>query len=84
MIKIENTDEITMMSCNLRCLTPVDFGKKSWFYRAELVMEGIENNTYYPLVAEKAKADKSGCMPICAKIEEDVQIEIISLPKKRY
>ena len=35
-------------------------------------MDGIENNTYYPLVAEKAKADKSGCMPICAKIEEDV------------
>ncbi len=43
-IKIENTDEITMMSCNLRCLTPLDFGKKSWFYRAELVMEGIRNN----------------------------------------
>lgn len=43
-IKIDNTDEITMMSCNLRCLTPLDFGKKSWFYRAELVMEGIENN----------------------------------------
>ena len=43
-IEIENTDEITMMSCNLRCLTPIDFGKKSWFYRAELVMEGIENN----------------------------------------
>ncbi|MBQ8227836.1 MAG: endonuclease/exonuclease/phosphatase family protein [Clostridia bacterium] len=43
-IKIENTDEITMMSCNLRCLTPLDFGKKSWFYRAELVMEGIKTN----------------------------------------
>ncbi len=43
-IKIENTDEITMMSCNLRCLTPLDFGKKSWFYRAELVIEGIRNN----------------------------------------
>ncbi|MBQ8782384.1 MAG: endonuclease/exonuclease/phosphatase family protein [Clostridia bacterium] len=43
-IEIENADEITMMSCNLRCLTPLDFGKKSWFYRAELVMEGIKNN----------------------------------------
>ena len=38
----------------------------------EDVMDGIENNTYYPLVVEKAKQDKSGCMPICAKIEEDV------------
>ena len=38
----------------------------------EDVMDGIENNQYYPLVAEKAKQDKSGCMPICAKIEEDV------------
>ncbi len=42
-IEIKNDDEITMMSCNLRCLTPLDFGKKSWFYRAKLVMDTIEN-----------------------------------------
>jgi len=33
---------ITMMSCNVRCLTPLDLGKKSWFYRADLLMADIE------------------------------------------
>ena len=33
---------------------------------------GIENNPYYPLVAKKAREDNSGCLPICAKTEEDV------------
>ncbi len=33
---------ITMMSCNVRCLTPLDLGKKSWFYRADLLMEDIQ------------------------------------------
>ena len=32
---------ITMMSCNLRCLTPLDLGKKSWFYRADLLVQDI-------------------------------------------
>lgn len=32
---------ITMMSCNLRCLTPLDLGKKSWFYRADLLLSDI-------------------------------------------
>ena len=32
---------ITMMSANVRCLTPLDLGKKSWFYRADLLMEDI-------------------------------------------
>lgn len=34
---------ITMMSCNLRCLTPLDLGKKSWFYRADLITKDIES-----------------------------------------
>lgn len=34
-------EDISMMSCNLRCLTPLDLGKKSWFYRAELLTEDI-------------------------------------------
>ena len=29
---------IIMMSCNVRCLTPLDLGKKSWFYRADLLL----------------------------------------------
>lgn len=32
---------ITMMSCNVRCLTPLDLGKKSWFYRADLLLGDI-------------------------------------------
>ena len=36
------------------------------------LLEGIEANKYYPVVKQKAEEDKSGCLPICAKIEEDV------------
>lgn len=36
---------ITMMSCNVRCLGPLDLGKQSWFYRAELLMEDIRSQT---------------------------------------
>lgn len=41
-IKIENTNQIKMMSYNLRCISPTDFGKKAWFYRADLVIKDIE------------------------------------------
>lgn len=34
-------DQITMMSCNVRCLTPLDLGKRSWFYRADLLLSDI-------------------------------------------
>lgn len=43
-IEAESSDEICMMSCNLRYLNPLEIGKKSWFYRAELVMQGIKDN----------------------------------------
>ena len=33
--------KITMMSCNVRCLTPLDLGEKSWFYRADLLLSDI-------------------------------------------
>lgn len=36
-----DTGSITMMSCNVRCLTPLDLGKKSWFYRADLLLSDI-------------------------------------------
>ena len=32
---------ISMMSCNLRCWTPLDLGKKAWFYRADLLLSDI-------------------------------------------
>lgn len=35
------SDGITVMSSNLRCLTPLDIGKKSWFYRADLIVDSI-------------------------------------------
>lgn len=39
----ENTaGELRVMSCNLRCLSPQDRGKKSWFYRADLILKNIE------------------------------------------
>lgn len=37
------TGEIKVMSCNVRCFTPSDYFKKSWFYRADLIMKNIEN-----------------------------------------
>ena len=36
-----DSQSITVMSCNVRCLTPLDLGKKSWFYRADLLMQDI-------------------------------------------
>ena len=36
-----DADGITLMSCNVRCLTPLDLGKKSWFYRADLLTQDI-------------------------------------------
>ena len=41
-IQITATNQIKMMSYNLRCISPTDFGKKAWFYRADLVIEDIE------------------------------------------
>lgn len=44
-VTIEDNDEkgeLRVMSCNLRCISPTDFGKKSWFYRADLTIKNIE------------------------------------------
>lgn len=35
---------IRVMSSNVRCITPTDTGSKSWFYRADLIVNGIRNN----------------------------------------
>lgn len=34
--------EVRVMSANLRCWSPDDLGKKSWFYRAPLIAKNIE------------------------------------------
>lgn len=36
------------------------------------LMEGIENNRYVPLVAQRAVAENARYIPICAKTEEDI------------
>ena len=41
-------EDITIMSYNLRYWNPLDFFKKSWFYRADLVMEDLEEQA--PLI----------------------------------
>lgn len=35
-------ESIRVMSANLRCFNPQDIGKKSWFYRADLILKNIE------------------------------------------
>lgn len=42
-VEVENNGSIKMMSYNLRCISPLDFGKKSWFYRADLIIDDIVN-----------------------------------------
>lgn len=42
-VEVENNGGIKMMSYNLRCISPLDFGKKSWFYRADLIIDDIVN-----------------------------------------
>ncbi|MBQ9148003.1 MAG: endonuclease/exonuclease/phosphatase family protein [Oscillospiraceae bacterium] len=38
-----NTDNgIRMMSCNLRYIAPTDLGQRSWFHRADLILDDIE------------------------------------------
>ena len=39
----EETQEITIMSTNVRCYAPDDFFKKSWFYRADLIVDDINS-----------------------------------------
>ena len=38
----QETGQTVIMSCNVRCLSPLDLGKKSWFYRADKMMADIE------------------------------------------
>lgn len=42
------------------------------------LLAGIGENPYYPIVQKIAERDSAGCLPICAKIEED----IVSLPSE--
>lgn len=73
---------------NARGFALLDDNEKEWFDEMPLLsakpviyacnlseddlLEGVENNKYYPIVLAKATTDNSGCLPICAKVEEDV------------
>lgn len=35
-------NQLKVMSYNVRCISPTDLGKKSWFYRADLIMKNIQ------------------------------------------
>lgn len=41
-ISASQDDEFTVMSYNIRCHTPLDLFKRSWYYRADMVKENIE------------------------------------------
>ena len=41
--EIYSENEVRVMSYNLRCLNPLDVCKKSWFYRANLIVKSIED-----------------------------------------
>ena len=43
--KPADTGTIRVMSSNVRCINTTDLGKKSWFYRADLIIKNIENQT---------------------------------------
>ena len=45
-LSAEESDEITIMSTNVRCYSPDDLFKKSWFYRAHLIIDDV--NTVKP------------------------------------
>lgn len=40
-VPVKTDGGIRMMSCNLRCLSPLDLGEKSWFFRAKYITEDI-------------------------------------------
>lgn len=36
-----DTENLRVMSYNIRCLSPLDLGEKNWFYRADMVIDTI-------------------------------------------
>ena len=38
----ESAGDVKLVSSNVRCWSPTDFGKRSWFYRANLLMRNID------------------------------------------
>ena len=60
--------EVRVMSCNLRCLNPNDLGKKSWFYRADLILKNIESEA--PRIIGFQEATKWQYAYLCDTLSE--------------
>ncbi len=58
--------EIHVMSANLRCFNPQDIGKKSWFYRADLILKNVEQQT--PSVIGFQEATKWQYIYLCKSL----------------
>lgn len=41
-LNTNTSEEMTIMSCNVRCYAPDDLFEKSWFYRADLIRQDID------------------------------------------
>lgn len=42
---VDHGEEIYIMSANVRTWSPTDVAKKSWFYRADLIVKNVEQAT---------------------------------------
>lgn len=60
--------EIRVMSCNMRCINPSDLGKKSWFYRADLIMKNIQSE--YPGIIGFQECTKYQYPYLCESLPE--------------
>lgn len=63
------TDPVTVREMGLLSAKPVLYACN---VGEDDLMEGIENNRYVPLVAQRAAAENARYIPICAKTEEDI------------
>lgn len=64
----DESGELRVMSCNLRCLSPTDFGKKSWFYRADLIIKNIEGE--YPDIIGFQESTKYHYAYLCDTLKD--------------
>lgn len=60
--------EIRVMSCNLRCKNTSDLGKKSWYYRADLIMKNIQDE--YPGIIGFQECTKYQYPYLCESLPE--------------
>lgn len=69
-LEVTDEDELAVLG-DLHLLSA-----KPIIYAANLseddLLAGIGENPYYPVVEKIAQSEGAGCMPICAKIEEDI------------